>query len=111
MSVPPLLTEVAPGFAAALEAGLREDGEIGLPEQVPALRIVALCGCNDDFCGSFYTAPSEERTTGKDLDTTPLNASTGNNIVAVDTTDGQIVYVEVIDDGALRAMLKEAGIV
>ncbi|HJS70131.1 MAG TPA: hypothetical protein VJ744_04935, partial [Gaiellaceae bacterium] len=53
----PLLKAAMPEFAAILETRLAEQDEPELAEQVSRLRIVARCGCDDYFCGSFYTVP------------------------------------------------------
>jgi len=47
------VADLLPDLAAELEKALSETGESGLASQVGSLRIVALCGCGDEFCASF----------------------------------------------------------
>ncbi|MFU8876421.1 hypothetical protein, partial [Micromonospora sp. SL4-19] len=53
----PLLSARWPVFTAELAAALAAEGEKRLAEQVGRLRVVQTCGCGDDFCQSFHTAP------------------------------------------------------
>lgn len=50
----PLVREVFPELAAELVALLEEEGERELAICARDLRLVADCGCGDDFCQSFY---------------------------------------------------------
>jgi hypothetical protein len=72
-----------------LEDLLREAGRPDLAEQVPGLEIRQRCTCSVDGCESFYTALPMKRwfRRGKQV---PV----GDYVV--DTIDGQIVYVEVL---------------
>ena len=72
-----------------LERLLREAGRPDLADQVPKLRIRALCTCSVEGCRSFYTGRPMKRwfRRGKQV-------PAGDYVV--DTIDGEIVYVEVI---------------
>src|SRR5512132_3575336 len=54
---PPLLTDVLPGLAQELQQLLTEHDEPALAAQVPDLRIIDRCRCDDDFCATFYVRP------------------------------------------------------
>ncbi|MDT0343350.1 hypothetical protein [Streptomyces litchfieldiae] len=56
----PLVGDLYPRLAAELTTLLNEAGEPGLARQIPELRLVADCGCGDDFCRSFATVEHPE---------------------------------------------------
>ena len=93
-----LLAETAPSFAVELEDGLRAIKRPDLAEQVPALRIRAVCRCEVEGCASFYTAAPMRRwfRRGKQVPVGEL---------VVDTIDGEIVYIEVLARPELKALL------
>ena len=93
------LSAVVPGFAAELEEGLREAGRPELAQQVEGLDIRALCRCEIEGCASFHTGLPMKRyfRRGKQVLVGEL---------VVDTIDGEIVYVEVLDRPHLRAALR-----
>ena len=93
------LSSVVPGFASELEKGLRAAGRPQLADQVAALEIRELCRCSVEGCASFHTGLPMKRwfRRGKQV---PL----GDDVV-VDTIDGEIVYVEVLDRPDLKALL------
>jgi hypothetical protein len=72
-----------------LEGLLREAGRPDLADQVPRLEIRERCTCSVEGCRSFYTARPMKRwfRRGKQV---PV----GDYVV--DTIDGEIVYVEVL---------------
>ena len=74
-----------------LESLLREAGRPNLADQVPGLEIRQRCTCSVEGCRSFYTALPMKRwfRRGKQV---PVGE------YVVDTIDGDIVYVEVLDD-------------
>lgn len=93
------MAETLPELAAELEAGLRAAGRPDLAEQVPGLRIKAACACEVERCASFYTGTPMKRwlRRGKQVAVGEL---------VVDTIDGEIVFVEVLDRPDLRARLR-----
>jgi hypothetical protein len=93
-----LLAAAAPAFAAELEEGLRAIDRPELAEQVATLRIREVCKCEVEGCASFYTAAPMRRwfRRGKQVPVGEL---------VVDTIDGEIVYVEVLDRPDLKALL------
>jgi len=99
MSGPPLLIDTRPGFADRLERALREAGEPRLAAQVTELRVVAPCGCENGYCQSFNTAMPIKRwfRRGRSVRLEDF----GSFLVAVDVVDGEIAYVEVIDQDGL----------
>jgi hypothetical protein len=92
------VAERLPALAAELEAGLRDLGRPDLAEQLPSLKIVAVCPCEVEGCGSFYTGRPMKRwfRRGKQ---TPVGD------LVVDTIDGEIVFVEVLGRPEVRAAL------
>jgi hypothetical protein len=93
-----LLANTAPGFAAELEEGLREIERPDLAEQVQGLRLREVCKCEVEGCASFYTAAPMRRwfRRGKQVPVGEL---------VVDTIDGEIVYVEVLNRPDLKSIL------
>ena len=93
-----LLVNTAPAFAAELEEGLRKIERPDLAEQVQSLRLREVCKCEVEGCASFYTAAPMRRwfRRGKQVPVGEL---------VVDTIDGEIVYVEVLDRPDLKAIL------
>ncbi len=85
-----LVADRLPGLAAELETGLRAAGRADLAEQVPRLRITKWCDCSVAGCRSFHTGRPMKRwfRRGKQV-------AVGDHVV--DTIDGEIVYVEVLD--------------
>ena len=68
------------------------------PSRSRALQIRAVCKCEVEGCGSFYTAAPMKRwfRRGKQVPVGEL---------VVDTIDGEIVFVEVLDRPDLKAIL------
>ena len=106
----PNLSEIAPDFAAVLAAALRQQGDERLAGQVGALKVVALCGCGDEFCASFYTAELPRAAWPASLDTVLVEGETAGMMVVLDVVDGEIAYVEVVDGLELRPKLMAAEI-
>ena len=99
MSERPLLRERAPALAVELEELLRAAGRPELADQVSGLRITALCQCEVEGCASFYTVLPMKRwfRRGKQVPAGDL---------VVNTIDGEIVFVEVLDRPDVRAALR-----
>ena len=98
MSQRPLLRERAPAFAAELEQALRAEGKQELADQVRGLRITALCACEIDGCASFSTVMPMKRWFRR-------GALVPVGDVVVNTIDGEIAFVEVLDRPDVRAAL------
>ena len=103
----PLVAELLPDLATELAEALLDDGEAGLASQVSSLRIVELCGCDDDFCASFYTLPKPDGGWGSDQKN--VVPPVKNGLVVLDVVDGIIRYVEVIDRDDVRGILLSNG--
>jgi hypothetical protein len=94
---PPLpLDAVFPELVKPLRQLLEREGEADLAASVTRLRVHALCGCGDAFCASFYTRPRNANqaspyTIGPDSAADPFEP------VAVDVSDGEVSFVEIID--------------
>ena len=99
MTEGPLVRETLPTLAAGLEGELRELGRPDLADQIPNLRIRAVCACEVEGCGSFYTGRPMKRWLRR-----------GRQVAAgdlvVDTIDGEIVYIEVLGRADVRAALR-----
>jgi hypothetical protein len=94
----PLVRDVLPALADELERSL---GELRRPElagQVSSLRLWAVCRCEVEGCGSFYTALPMKRwfRRGREVAVGEL---------VVNTIDGDIVVVEVLGRPDVRAAL------
>ena len=94
----PLVSDVLPGLAVELERSLGELGRPELARQIGSLRIWAVCPCEVEGCGSFYTALPMKRwfRRGKEV---PVGG------LVVNTIDGDIVFVEVLGRPDVRAAL------
>jgi hypothetical protein len=94
-----LLRHVVPRFAEELEGLLRDAGRPELADQIPELRVTALCGCPLENCASFSTGRPMKRwfRRGKLVEA-------GDYVV--NTIDGEIVHVEVLERPDVRARLR-----
>ena len=99
MSEGRLVTDVLPDLAAELDEGLRGQGRSDLAEQIPTLRIVAVCQCEVEGCGSFNTARPMRRWFRRGR-----QVAVGD--LVVDTIDGEIAYVEVLGRPDVRSALR-----
>jgi hypothetical protein len=99
--VPPLVRDVFPDLVAELVALLEEEGERELAICARDLRLIAKCGCGDDFCQSFSTEVHPEgQPYGPGHRCVPLLPAKG--MLVLDVVDGCIMYVEVLDRPPLR---------
>ena len=98
MSEKPRLRGIAPGFAAELEGALRAAGKPELADQVGTLRITALCRCEVEGCASFSTVLPMKRWFRR-------GALVPAGDLVVNTIDGEIAFVEVLDRPDVRAAL------
>lgn len=97
----PLVREVFPDLVRELVELLEREGEHELAVGARSLRLVAECGCGDEFCRSFRTAPRPDgRPFGPGHRCVPLSPAEG--MLVLDVVDERIVYVEVLDRGPLR---------
>ncbi|MDT9592353.1 hypothetical protein RDV89_04705 [Nocardioides zeae] len=92
----PRLVDRWPNFARQLHVALLAEDAALLAAQVETLRVVAACGCGDDFCQSFYTAPKPDGTYGPGHENVELDPPWPGMLV-LDLVDGRIVHVEVLD--------------
>ena len=99
------LVDVLPDVAHELHSLLVDAGHDKLAAQVPRLKLHGRCRCGDSFCATFYTAPQPEGSYGPDHRNVVLNPKRGEMIL--DVVAGQIVCVEILERGEIRARLKE----
>lgn len=97
----PLVRDVFPGLSAELARLLEQEGEHDLAVCAHDLRMVCGCGCGDDSCQSFYTAPHEA---GVPFGPGHRNVCLfpGSGYLILDVVHGRIVYVEILDRPPLR---------
>jgi hypothetical protein len=98
MSKGRLVADVLPELSAELDRLLRELGRPDLAEQIPSLRVAAVCGCEVEGCGSFYTGRPMKRWFRRGR-----QVAVGD--LVVDTIDGEIVFVEVLGRPDVRSAL------
>lgn len=85
-----------PVLGGQLRDALVAEGEESLAAQMETLRVVARCGCGDDFCQSFYTAPKPDGAYGPGHRNVLLDPPWSGMLI-LDVVDGLIAYVEVLD--------------
>jgi hypothetical protein len=90
-----LVSEVFPEFSAELTNLLAQAGEQQLADSVHTLELVDRCRCEDDFCGSFYTAPKPHGRWGSPHRNVSLQPNKG--MLILDVVDEKICMVEVLD--------------
>jgi len=99
MSDDPLLRERLPHLATELERLLRDQERPDLAEQIATLRITAVCPCEVEGCGSFYTARPMKRWFRRGR-----QVALGD--IVVDSIDGEVVFIEVLGRPDVRAALR-----
>ncbi|MEQ6900980.1 hypothetical protein [Nocardioides sp. YIM 152588] len=90
------LSDRWPVLAGELRDALTAAREPALASQVDDLVVVQSCGCGDDFCQSFYTAPRPRGPWGPGHRNLEL-AAPWRGLLILDVLDDRIVYVEVLD--------------
>ncbi|WP_214108683.1 hypothetical protein [Acrocarpospora catenulata] len=90
----PLIRELFPGLMAELVSCLEAEGEAELAISVRDVRLYQWCGCGDDFCQSFRTAPPPDGAYGPGYRNVSLNSERGYLIL--DVVRDQIMFVEVL---------------
>ena len=88
------MREVYPDLSAMLVALLTEDGESDLAARALDLRIVARCGCGDDFCQSLRTAPKPDGGYGSGHRNVLLSPPQGS--IILDVVCDEIMFVELL---------------
>jgi len=101
----PLLSEALPALAATLTSELEALGRPELVRQVARLRLHAACACENELCGSFYTALPMRRWFRRGEEVV-LARPAGS--VSLDVTAGEIVYVEALGVEGLREEVRRA---
>ncbi len=96
----PFVREVFPELAAELVALLEENGERELAICARDLRLVAGCGCGDDFCQSGYTEARPQGPCGRGHRCVPLLPA--KVMLNLDVVNGGIMYAGVIGWPPLR---------
>ena len=92
---PPLVSAKWPHLAAELVTSLREEGKNDLADRVGTLHLLQECGCDDDFCQSFFTAPEPTGAYGPGHRNVGLSPSKPGYLI-LDVVDDAIMYVEVL---------------
>ncbi|MFI6013888.1 hypothetical protein ACIBAG_34645 [Streptomyces sp. NPDC051243] len=98
---PPLVRDVFPELVDELATLLEEEGEHWLAICVRDVRLVADCGCGDDFCQSIRTTDHPQgQPFGPGHRCVPLLPSSGDLIL--DVVDGRIMYIEILGRPPMR---------
>lgn len=84
-----------PCLSIEIAQALRDADEAALADQVPTLPVGERCGCGDDFCQSFHTAPVPEGPWGPGHRTVSVEPPWPGYLV-FDVVDEHIAYVEVL---------------
>lgn len=99
----PLMVDVVPELAQEIERELQASDYAELADQVTGLRMLKSCGCGDDFCASFRTAPPQDGPTRRQRFGVPLD----NHHLIIHVLEGAIVEVEVLFRDDLRPRIRE----
>jgi hypothetical protein len=92
--VQPLLSVALPDLARELEQLLAKAGKRKLAAQVPQLKIVDRCHCENDFCSTFYVQPKPQYIWGPRHDNLELSPHKG--MFVLDVVEGKIAAIEVL---------------
>ena len=98
-----LLQDALPELSTELKSLLENDGLAPLAEQIEFLRLVGRCRCDSKTCATFYTVPKPEGAWGAGHHNIVLDVEEG--LMVVDTLDGKIVCVEILDRADIREKL------
>ncbi|HUQ31997.1 MAG TPA: hypothetical protein VM095_07750 [Pyrinomonadaceae bacterium] len=99
----PLLRDALPELSAELKSLLENDDLPQLAEQIESLRLVDHCRCDSKTCATFYTVPKPEGAWGAGHENIVLDVEEG--LMVVDTLNGEIVCVEILDRADIREKL------
>ena len=100
------LIDIAPLFAEELAVQLSEVCEPMLAAQIADLCVVDRCRCQDEFCGSFYTATPPLGAYGTGHRNVALEPESG--MVILDVVHDRIMFVEVLFNNEFRKILRAA---
>lgn len=98
------LVDSFPEFAGELESLLLASKEPHLAAQIPELLITRRCGCEDDFCATFYTLADRYALSRTDAHCVNLDPRSGQMVI--DVVSGRITGVEVLFRDDVRARLR-----
>ena len=98
-----LLREALPSLAKELEQLLKNESQLELVAQVPQLRIVDRCRCEDGFCAAFYTQPKPQGAYPAGHRTIAMAPTQG--MIRVDVVADRIAFVEVLYRDEIRKSL------
>ncbi|MGB7605359.1 MAG: hypothetical protein WBL93_07755 [Lutisporaceae bacterium] len=86
-----LLKDIFPDLTVEIKKILLKNKRIDLYEQIDKLEIIALCGCGQENCGSFYTIlpPKEE------VEYAVEGFIISDAKVALEVYEGKVGYVEI----------------
>lgn len=98
-----LLRDALPELASELKSLLEQDDLAQLAEQVDLLRIIDRCRCDSKTCATFYTVPKPKGAWGAGHENIVLDVEEG--LTVLDTLDGKIVCVEILDRVDIREKL------
>jgi hypothetical protein len=99
-----LLRDHLPEFSEELRLLSLESGHPEVADQIAGLSLVDRCRCDDDFCGTFYTAPKPRGSYGPRHENLELHAQEG--MIVLDLVDDRIQCVEVLYRDEIRSRLK-----
>jgi hypothetical protein len=98
-----LLADSLPEFCRELKQLLIAADKPTLAAQIDQLEIVGKCGCNDDFCGSFYTARKPLERYGEWRPSVEVQPTQG--MILLDLRGDTIIFIEVLYRDDVRSQL------
>jgi hypothetical protein len=99
------LAAVMPELADELSQLLTEQGETNLAASVPDLWVFDKCRCGSDHCATIFTRPKPD---GAFKGHGGLSVLSKAGPIYIDTADGMIACIEVLDQPAIRTKLEES---
>ncbi|MEU0938491.1 hypothetical protein [Embleya sp. NPDC005971] len=100
------LSEALPELYAELVRLLREEADHSLADDLPKTHFHEWCGCGDDFCQSFRTAPDPEGPYGPGHRMVCLLGEGDRAMINLDLVHESVVYVEVLYRPNLRTQFR-----
>jgi hypothetical protein len=103
----PAFHEILPEAAAEIEALLKNRKLYDLADQIPTLKIVDRCRCDQPTCSGFFTAPRPDKKPDPNWGPGHKKINLTSNF-GLDVVDRKITFIEILDRDDIRSILHAA---